>query len=409
MACFYDTCALLNLQEKVLESYFYISSVTFQELERIKTSGTKDEETKFKARRIVNLLISNEDKYCTVIYKNEWDNEIIDDYSIQLNDDARIIYTAFKEHPGLTFVTEDGLCGIIAKKIFNLKVEYSNLKENDEYTGYKEIKFDDIGLAKFYNNIQTQNLNVYDLLENQYLLVNLNGQIVDKFKWFNDEYVQINYNDFNSTMLGKIKPKDAYQACVMDSLRTNQLTVIKGPAGSGKDYLGLGYLFYLLECGGIHKIFIFVNPVATRGAAKLGYLPGDKNSKILDSQIGNFLIGKLGDIEIVYQLIEKGKLILMPISDIRGVDLSGSDAALYITEAQNMSVDMMKLALQRAGEDTLVILNGDTKCQVDSREYEGANSGLNRVSEIFKGKDYYGEVTLKEIYRSRIAKQADEM
>ena len=89
----------------------------------------------------------------------------------------------------------------------------------------------------------------------------------------------------------------------MDSLANNQITLLKGPAGTGKSYLSLAYLFSLLDKHKIDKIVIFCNTVATKGAAKLGYLPGTRDDKLLDSQIGNMLSSKLGDKILVEKLI----------------------------------------------------------------------------------------------------------
>ena len=98
----------------------------------------------------------------------------------------------------------------------------------------------------------------------------------------------------------------------------------------------------------------------------------------------------------------------MPISDIRGYETS-SASGVYITEAQNMSVDMMKLALQRIGDDSILIIDGDLETQVDDTLFAGDNNGMKRVSEVFRGRDCYGEVELKHIYRSKIAEIADKM
>ena len=97
------------------------------------------------------------------------------------------------------------------------------------------------------------------------------------------------------------------------------------------------------------------------------------------------------------------------MSDIRGFDTSGMDAGVYITEAQNLSIELMRLALQRIGEDCICILDGDDKAQVDLSLYEGNSNGLKRVSEVFRGKDFYGAVTLQEIRRSNMAKIAQLM
>ena len=97
------------------------------------------------------------------------------------------------------------------------------------------------------------------------------------------------------------------------------------------------------------------------------------------------------------------------MSDIRGFDSTGMKAGIYITEAQNLDIELMRLALQRVGDDSICILDGDDQAQVDLSIYGGTNNGLRRVSEIFRGADFYGEVTLQKIHRSRIAELAQLM
>lgn len=112
---------------------------------------------------------------------------------------------------------------------------------------------------------------------------------------------------------------------------------------------------------------------------------------------------------LVEQLMNEDKLILLPMSDIRGYDTSGMNAGIYITEAQNLDIDLIKLALQRAGEDSIFILDGDVKSQVDLVDYEGINNGMKRVSKVFRGEDIYGEVELQQIHRSKIAEIANKL
>ena len=99
----------------------------------------------------------------------------------------------------------------------------------------------------------------------------------------------------------------------------------------------------------------------------------------------------------------------MPLSDIRGYDTNGMRAGIYISEAQNMSISLMKLALQRIGEDSICIIDGDVKTQVDDPNFAGENNGMKRVSKVFRNHDIYGEVELKKIHRSRIAEIAEQM
>ena len=408
MTYFYDTCSLLSLQEKVFEDneIFYISHITLQELENIKTAYNKDEETKFKARKLLRLLVSHEGNYNVIFYNTDWDNEIAN-RGLQNNNDMKIIYTAYKTHPEAIFVTEDLACKMLCR-IFNLTTRFSG-SDKDNYTGYKEVTLNNEELAEFYSSILYEQKNKYNLLNNEYLIVKTGNQTVDSYKWSDNKYNKINYNKIESKMFGKITPQDDYQALAIDSLINNQLTVLRGKAGSGKSYLGLGYLLTALEKNKIDKIIIFCNTVATKDSCKLGFYPGSKNEKLLDSQIGNFLIGKLGDICIVEDMINKGKLILVPIADCRGMDTTGMNAGIYITEAQNTTVDMMKLVLQRIGEDSICVIEGDDKTQVDMNVYNGKNNGLRRLSEVFRGEDYYGEVTLQECHRSKIAKTAEKM
>ena len=84
-------------------------------------------------------------------------------------------------------------------------------------------------------------------------------------------------------------------------------------------------------------------------------------------------------------------------------------AGIYMTEAQNTTIDMMKLMLQRIGEDSVCIMEGDDCAQVDMSAYSGANNGIRRLSEVFRGDNNYGEITLQKCYRSHIAELAEKM
>lgn len=254
--------------------------------------------------------------------------------------------------------------------------------------------------------------NTYDLLENEYLVIkNLKEEFVDLMVWKNNEYNTVKFPTIKSNFFGTVKPLhgDIYQQMALNSFSNNQLTMIKGPAGTGKSYLAIGYLMWLLEKRKIDKIIIFCNTVATANSAKLGYYPGTKDEKLLDSSIGNMLSAKLGDVFGLEEMITKGRIQLLPMSDVRGFDTNGMNAGVYITEAQNMDISLMKLALQRIGEDSICIIDGDYNAQVDLNQYAGNNNGMKRMSKVFRGQDFYGEVELKNIYRSKIAEIAQLM
>jgi predicted ribonuclease YlaK len=310
----------------------------------------------------------------------------------------------------ITFVTNDLALSNIANLYFgNDSIEYVEPKE-DTYKGYKEITMNENEMVAFYMN---QNDNCFGLLQNEYLVIKEadTGKIVDRLCWTGSEYRRLNYSNFKSKWFGDIRPVqgDTYQMLAADCLANNQITMLKGPAGSGKTFLALSYLLNRLDRNKIDKIIVFCNTVATKGSAKLGYLPGSRDEKLLDSQIGNLLSSKLGDRTEVERMIEDGKLLLLPMSDIRGYDTSGMSAGIYISEAQNMDINLMKLALQRIGEDSICIIDGDPLTQVDDDSFAGINNGMRRASQVFRGTEVYGEVELKTIHRSRIASIAQNM
>ena len=412
---FYDTCSLLNNYEVIFKnikaSPFVISNITLGELEEIKTSKFKDEEIKFKAKKVTKLLNFYDGDYTIVNYEKDWDETYIKPNPILFeNNDSRIMISAFvysEKHPDIYFVTCDLNCNNLAKSI-GLNTNNIFSKQDNNYKGYTIINcINDKDLAETYDRIYGGEH--FNLLPNQYLLIQQNDKIIDSYILKDNKLEQIQFNTFKSKAFGEVKPLDAYQKIAIDSLKNNTITMLRGSAGVGKSHLAFGCLFDYLESGKIDKIIIFCNTVATAGSAKLGYYPGSRTEKLLDSQIGNFLISKLGDRSQVERLIAEGQLILLPMSDIRGFDTTGMNAGVYITEAQNLDIELMKLALQRIGDDAICILDGDSETQVDLGIYSGNNNGMRRVSKIFKGQPFYGEVTLPICHRSKIAEIAERM
>lgn len=379
-------------------------------MEHIKTSKNKDEEIKYRARKAIHVLDENRDKYQVVIFNDDI-SDILCDYALENTPDNQICACAkyLSKKEDIIFVTNDICCRTIAKNVFGLNCESAKKNEEIEYKGFIEKSLSEEEMAYFYENITD---NIYNLLANQYIVIkNSEENIVDKLRWNGEEYQSIKYPTIKSTYFGSVKPLngDIYQQMVLNSLSTNQITMIKGAAGTGKSYLAIGYFMYLLEKKKIDKIVVFCNTVATLNSAKLGYYPGSKDEKLLDSSIGNMLSAKLGDVFGLFDMVKQGKIQLLPLSDIRGFDTNGMNCGVYITEAQNMDVSLMKLALQRIGEDSLCVIDGDYHAQVDMSQYAGANNGMRRMSEVFRGQDFYGEVELQNIYRSRIAAIAELM
>ena len=410
----YDTCSLLEQAGHLFDSDEFtlvISSITLEELENIKTSGNKDPDVKYAARKVLTDMDEHYGAFEIVLYNDSYGDMMMRD-GISLSNDAKIIACArhfAAKHPQdeVIFVTNDLICRHIASMYF---ITEKVIEEDYDYDGYKEVYLDEDGLIEFYSN---QDKNLYDLLINQYLLVYdaNSGDCIERLVWTGDGYRRLAYNTFASKWFGDVKPMkgDLYQSLVADSFSNNKITLVKGPAGSGKTYLSLGFLMHKLERNKIDRIIVFCNTVATKNSAKLGFYPGTRDEKLLDSQIGNLLISKFGGRVAVEQMILEEKLVLLPLSDIRGYDTSGMKAGIYISEAQNMDVELMKLTLQRIGEDSICIIDGDCKTQVDDIHFAGSNNGMRRASQVYRGEDVYGEVTLRNIHRSRVAMIAEKM
>lgn len=413
---FYDTSALLELDEdffiRSITEKFLISSITLQELENIKVSRHKGVEIQAKARKITRLLQEIPSAYEVIIHRTTYESPLNREH-IEITNDTRILADAFwcnlhyyKDR--IVFVTNDLALRNIANLLFgNKMIQSQKLKEEQEYLGYCTVRPDDDTLALFYSN---NSINHFKALPGQYIIIlNEREEVIDMQVWTGKEHRRPTYGNLKSTLFGTISPVDIYQQCAYDSFHNNQVTMIKGPAGSGKTLLSLAYLMQELEKGRLDKIVIFCNTVATANSAKLGFYPGSRLDKLLDSQIGNLLMSKFGGRDIVEAMVKSEQLVLLPMSDIRGYDTSGMRAGVYISEAQNLDISLIKLALQRIGTDSICIIDGDIHSQVDLPQFAGENSGMRRVSKVFRGHDFYGEVTLEQVYRSPIAALAEKL
>jgi len=285
MSKFYDTNCLIDYIEDIIKEneHFYISSITLNELEHIKSSAKADDTLKRKARKAVRLLTENMGLYTVITYSSEiakYDDAPPSQYG-EDNNDAKILRTVVYTsdvYEYVTFVTSDLLCYLLAKNIEGIGVEFPQFSNKSEYTGYKILKPTEEELSALVEEIERNGCieNKYNLLVNQYVIIEYNEEYPYVFKCTGDKCIGVDRITFKSTMFDKVTPKkdDVFQRIAMDSLQNNQFTVLRGPAGSGKSYLALGYLFSLLEKGKIDKIIIFCNTCATRDSCKLGLIMG---------------------------------------------------------------------------------------------------------------------------------------
>lgn len=411
---FYDTCSLILNKDNLFNTKerFIISSITLDELENLKSSSKTDLDNKIAVRHLLHQLDEHIGDYEVCPFREAMLNPIHEE-DLSVNNDMKILATAIfysnNINSDIVFVTNDLSLKTIARLFFD-DSQIESIYIEDKYKGYTIKQFDnEQEMEYFYSNYLSSP--VYEeILINEYLILkNPEGEIIDRLVRTDDGYRNVSFETFDSKQFGRIRPMDVQQQMAADSFTHNKLTMIRGKAGSGKSILALGYLFNQLEKGRIDKIIIFCNTVAAKGAAKLGYYPGSREEKLLDSQIGNFLSSKLGSRMELERLLDDERIVLLPMADIRGYDTTGMRAGVYITEAQNMDISLIKLALQRIGDDSICIIDGDDKTQVDDESFAGNNNGMKRVSKIFRGHAIYGEMTLDQIHRSEIARIAENL
>ena len=270
-----------------------------------------------------------------------------------------------------------------------------------DYTGYKKVILTDNELARIY---QEGKCDKVDLVENEYLaVVNKDDEVIDKFKMKNGKIEKIPYYVFDSYQSGNVKPKTFEQHFAMDLLQNRQITVklLRGVYGSGKDHLMSAYASMALEKGWYDKV-VYIRPsVSLKDVPETGFLKGTLQDK-LGWTMGP-LYDKWGGEEGVQMMLDKGQLELAPLQFIRG--RSFENCLIYVSEGQNITTEIAKLLLGRVGENSVLIINGDTH-QTDHKIYERDN-GILKMIERLTGNELFGYVYLSQTLRSATANLAN--
>ena len=180
------------------------------------------------------------------------------------------------------------------------------------------------------------------------------------------------------TRRGYIRPKGYTQARYVQNIRNHDVSFGIGPAGTGKTWLAVACAVEALEQDEVRRL-VLVRPAVEAGE-KLGFLPGDLSQKI-DPYLRpmyDALFEMLG-IEKVNRLIEHHVIEVAPLAYMRGRTLN--DAFILLDEAQNTTVEQMKMFLTRLGFGSRAVITGDIT-QVDLPRQQ--TSGLKQVLGILK-------------------------
>ena len=174
-------------------------------------------------------------------------------------------------------------------------------------------------------------------------------------------------------------PKSKKQKEYVRSLKTNQITISLGPAGTGKTYLAVAVALTMLLEKKVERIIL--SRPAVEAGERLGFLPGDMKDKI-DPYLRPLYdsLYDLLDYDRIQRKIESGAIEIAPLAFMRGRTLKNSFAIL--DEAQNATETQIKMFLTRIGENSKLVVNGDPS-QVDLPNKN--QSGLIKAQAILKG------------------------
>ena len=174
-------------------------------------------------------------------------------------------------------------------------------------------------------------------------------------------------------------PRSKKQKEYVRALKTNQVVMSLGPAGTGKTYLAVAVALTMLLEKKVERIIL--SRPAVEAGERLGFLPGDMKEKI-DPYLRPLYdsLHDLYDHEKIQRKIETGVIEIAPIAFMRGRTLKNSFAIL--DEAQNATRTQIKMFLTRIGENSKLVVNGDPS-QIDLPNK--SHSGLIESQKILKG------------------------
>lgn len=196
------------------------------------------------------------------------------------------------------------------------------------------------------------------------------------------EHIQEKYADKKTLVWGNhgkmIKARTAGQQKMIDRFAQDDLIFAIGPAGTGKTYMAIALAVKALRDKQVKRIVL--SRPAVEAGEKLGFLPGDLKEKLdpymqalYDALRDMFPARKLAD------LIEQGVIEIAPLAFMRGRTLTNS--AVILDEAQNASLNQLKMFLTRMGENSKFLVTGDIT-QIDLPDK--SKSGLVHSQRILK-------------------------
>jgi len=306
---------------------------------------------------------------------------------------------------------------IVVTKDINLRVKCDALgiESEDYYKDYINLKEDEdhvtrtilvtpavVGEVYSQGSAQASEMSLY---ENEYIVCKSDSGSSVLCRHKEGHLHKLRSAEFKK--IGAISPKNKEQHFALDSLWDDSVSLVclTGIAGSGKTFLTLMTALEAMQGGKYERIIVTrsIQPVGR----DLGYLPGDIKEKMapwMSPLVDNFRYA-FKDMSYFEMMVNKGLIEISPLSYIRGRTFS--NAFVIVDEAQNATIHELKTIITRVGENTKIVLMGDTD-QVDTPYIDKRSNGLSIVINKMRDSGLVTHVHLPKGERSALATLASK-
>ena len=222
-----------------------------------------------------------------------------------------------------------------------------------------------------------ERFNIANKIDRNDILSSFNKDIIKDMK--NESHIQP-LEEVIKTPKRSVIPRSKKQKEYVRALKTNQIIMSLGPAGTGKTYLAVAVALSMLLEKKVERIIL--SRPAVEAGERLGFLPGDMKEKI-DPYLRPLYdsLHDMFDYDKIQRKMETGEIEIAPLAFMRGRTLKNCFAIL--DEAQNATQTQIKMFLTRIGENSKLVVNGDpSQIDLPNKNQSGLVQSKNILKEI---------------------------